>query len=78
MQKSILLLAYASEPGAGSEYGVGWYVPTLLAKHCPQYNVYVLTRSRCKEKIIKRIGRTSYKESAFLILRYSQMDVLQE
>ena len=23
----ILFLAYASEPGAGSEYGVGWMVP---------------------------------------------------
>ena len=66
MQKSILLLAYASEPGAGSEYGVGWYVPTLLAKHCPQYNVYVLTRSRCKEKILKELEEHPIKNLHFL------------
>lgn len=47
----ILLLAYASEPGAGSEYGVGWMVPTTMAKMHPEHEVYVLTRSRCREKI---------------------------
>lgn len=47
----ILISAYASEPGAGSEYGVGWMVPTTIAKKQPQHQIYVLTRSRCKEKI---------------------------
>lgn len=49
---NILILSYACEPNAGSEYGVGWNVPTLLAKKYPQYQVHVLTRSRCKEKIL--------------------------
>lgn len=49
---NILLLAYASEPGAGSEYGVGWMVPLLMAQRHPEYEVFVLTRSRCKEKIL--------------------------
>lgn len=47
----ILILAYASEPGAGSEYGVGWMVPTIMAKRHPEHEIYVLTRSRCREKI---------------------------
>ena len=48
---NILISAYVSEPGAGSEYGVGWMVPTTIAKMQPQHQIYVLTRSRCKEKI---------------------------
>ena len=48
----ILILAYASEPGTGSEYGVGWMVPTIMARRYPEHEVYVLTRSRCREKII--------------------------
>ena len=52
---NVLVLAYASEPKTGSEYGVGWNIPILLAKKYPQYNVYVLTRSRCKEKIEKEL-----------------------
>lgn len=47
----ILLIAYASEPNAGSEYGVGWMVPTTMAAEFPQMEIYVLTRSRCREKI---------------------------
>lgn len=47
----ILILAYASEPGTGSEYGVGWMVPTVMAKRYPEHDIYVLTRSRCREKI---------------------------
>lgn len=48
---NILLLAYACEPGAGSEYGVGWMVPLTMATRYPDVDIYVLTRSRCKEKI---------------------------
>lgn len=44
-------MAYAAEPGAGSEYGVGWMVPTTMARMYPQHEIYVLTRSRCREKI---------------------------
>ena len=47
----ILYLAYACEPGAGSEYGVGWMVPLTMAQQYPDCEVYVLTRSRCREKI---------------------------
>lgn len=50
---NILIIAYAAEPGAGSEYGVGWMVPETLAKQYPEEQFYVLTRSRCKEKIEK-------------------------
>lgn len=47
----ILYLAYACEPGAGSEYGVGWMVPLTMAQQYPDIEVYVLTRSRCRDKI---------------------------
>ena len=49
----ILMSAYACEPGAGSEYGVGWMVPTTMARKYPEQQFYVLTRSRCREKIEK-------------------------
>jgi len=52
----ILICAYATEPGAGSEYGVGWMVPTKMAAMYPEHDIYVLTRSRCREKIEKAIG----------------------
>lgn len=52
---NILILAYASEPKSGSEYGVGWNIPILLAQKYTQYNIYVLTRSRCKEKILETL-----------------------
>lgn len=52
---TILISAYACEPKAGSEYGVGWNVPTLLALKYPQYEIYVITRGRCKEKIINEL-----------------------
>lgn len=47
----ILILSYACEPGAGSEYGVGWNVPFTLACKYPEHEVYVATRSRCRKKI---------------------------
>lgn len=53
---NILILAYAAEPGAGSEYGVGWMVPETLAKHYPEEQFYVLTRGRCREKIEKALA----------------------
>lgn len=49
----ILMSAYACEPGAGSEYGVGWMVPTTMARKYPEHQFYVLTRSRCRGKIEK-------------------------
>lgn len=53
---NILILSYASEPGAGSEYGVGWNVPVTMAKKYPEHEIYVATRSRCKEKIVEGLG----------------------
>lgn len=47
----ILFLSYACEPGAGSEYGVGWNVPLNMAETFLEVEVYVLTRSRCRERI---------------------------
>lgn len=51
----ILILSYACEPGAGSEYGVGWNVPFTLAWKYPEHEVYVATRSRCRKKIEDRL-----------------------
>ena len=55
----ILYLAYACEPGAGSEYGVGWMVPLTMAQQFPDNDVYVLTRSRCREKIETALAELS-------------------
>lgn len=55
----ILMSAYACEPGAGSEYGVGWMVPTTMARKYPEDQIFVLTRSRCKEKIEKAFANDS-------------------
>ena len=55
----ILMSAYACEPGAGSEYGVGWMVPTTMARKFPEDKIFVLTRSRCKEKIEKALANDS-------------------
>lgn len=64
--KNILLLAYACEPNAGSEYGVGWNIPISLAKKYSKYNLYVLTRSRCKEKIQNELLRLNMPNLHFL------------
>jgi len=63
---NILILAYASEPGAGSEYGVGWMVSTTMAKKYPEHKVYVVTRSRCKEKILASLEVAGLKNFHFL------------
>lgn len=54
---NILYLSYASEPGKGSEYGVGWNVPLSYAQQYPNDTVYVLTRSRVCDKIEKELNR---------------------
>jgi len=41
---NILILSYACRPSAGSEYEVGWKVPTVMARLHPDMNVYVVTR----------------------------------
>lgn len=64
--KNILLLAYACEPKAGSEYGVGWNIPITLAYKYPEYNIYVITRSRCKEKILKELSENPIKNLHFI------------
>ena len=66
----ILILAYASEPGAGSEYGVGWMVPLTMARRYPQHEVYVLTRSRCKEKINETLNKRNGGVASYKTLRY--------
>lgn len=63
---NILILSYACEPKAGSEYGVGWNVPINIAAQYPFYNVYVLTRSRCKGKIIEATGKLNLNNLHFL------------
>lgn len=63
---SILINAYACEPMAGSEYGVGWYVPTLLAKKYPEYKIFVLTRNRCRDKILKELNEHPINNLYFL------------
>lgn len=62
----ILISAYASEPGAGSEYGVGWNVPVTLATRHKDLDVYVLTRSRCREKIEKALAELKLPNLHFL------------
>lgn len=62
----VLLLAYACEPGAGSEYGVGWMVPTTMAARYPECQIYVLTRSRCMEKIEKALNEIHLDNLHFL------------
>jgi len=44
----VLVCAYACEPNAGSEYGVGWNLPNKLSE---KNDIYVLTRCRCRDKI---------------------------
>jgi len=50
-QANILFCCYTAEPMKGSEPGVGWNVPLMVAKHCPHYEVYLLTKTSKKEKI---------------------------
>lgn len=47
----ILFSAYACEPGMGSEPGVGWNVPATIAAKYKEMQIFVLTRSRSREKI---------------------------
>lgn len=55
----VLILAYAVEPDTGSEYGVGWMVPTVMARRHPEHDIYVLTRSRCRNKIETSLNPSS-------------------
>lgn len=43
---NILILSYACEPSAGSEYEVGLRVPTVMARLYPGHEVYVVTRGK--------------------------------
>ena len=62
----ILILVYACEPEAGSEYGVGWMTPLTLAKNYPKSHFYVLTRSRCKKKIEQALSELQLPNLHFL------------
>ena len=78
----ILMSAYACEPGAGSEYGVGWMVPTTMVRKYPEDQIFVLTRSRCKEKIEKSLAHDSSLANIHFLyydihnFQYSFLDVL--
>lgn len=48
---NILFCCYTAEPLKGSEPGVGWNVPYFIAKQCPHYEVFILTKVSKKEKI---------------------------
>jgi len=50
----VLLSAYACEPGAGSEPGVGWNLARYLAEH---HEVWVLTRANNRELIEAELAR---------------------
>lgn len=50
----ILVSAYACEPGKGSEPGVGWKMPTAMARH---NDVWVITRSNNQEAIERELAR---------------------
>lgn len=45
---------------------MGWNVPTLLALKYPQYEIYVITRSRCKEKILNELEEHTIENLHFL------------
>lgn len=62
----ILILSYACEPGAGSEYGVGWNVPFTLAQKYPEHEVYVATRNRCRKKIEEELQALGLKNLHFV------------
>ena len=66
----ILISAYASEPGAGSEYGVGWMVPLTMATNYPEHEIFVITRSRCCDKIDQAL-----KENKLSNLHYFYYDI---
>lgn len=63
---NILIVSYASEPNTGSEYGVGWNIPLFLAKRYPEYSIFVLTRSRCRDKILKVLSEDSVPNLCYL------------
>ena len=63
---NVLILAYASEPDAGSEYSVGWMVPLTMAQRYPKHQIYVLTRSRCREVIEKNLFELNLPNLHFL------------
>lgn len=50
----VLVSAYACEPGAGSEPGVGWNAARELAR---QHDVWVLTRSNNRDAIERELSR---------------------
>lgn len=53
---NILYLAYASEPGKGSERGVGWNVPLAYAQSHGEDGVYVLTRGTVRARIEEELA----------------------
>lgn len=68
---NILLSIYTCEPGAGSESGVGWMVPSTMARNYPEYNIYVVTRSYSRSIIEEAMK----KEQALNNLHFSYYDI---
>lgn len=48
---NVLILTYACKPEEGSEYEVGWKVPTTLAVRYPEHQFYVVTRGNGHENL---------------------------
>lgn len=54
---NILILSYACKPSAGSEYEVGWKVPTVMARLHPEICVYVVTRGKSMSVEQKEVAK---------------------
>lgn len=71
---NILYLAYASEPGRGSEPGVGWNVPLNYAIHYPEDTVYVLTNCKSETKIIKELSIIKQSNLHYVFLDFPKLE----
>ncbi|EHA1006163.1 glycosyltransferase [Clostridium perfringens] len=63
MKNNILISAFSCLPNRGSEPGIGWNWALSAAK---TQNVYVLTRTKCKDKIEKNIPEDLKKNLKFI------------
>ena len=52
----VLLIAYACEPGRGSEPGTGWNMAIALSEH---HDVTVITRANNREAIECHLGNNA-------------------
>lgn len=71
----ILYLAYACEPGAGSEYGVGWMVPLTMAMQHPEHEVFILTRSKSRQEIDQTVSALAEGEEPIRNIHVQYYDI---